>query len=181
MTARPARLSLTVQYAVAPSSLPVAATLRRWARAALERNANVTLRFVGTREGMTLNGVFRGKDYATNVLTFVYEETAPLAGDIVLCSPVLRREARAQGKTFADHCAHLVVHGMLHLQGYDHDTPRAARAMERHETAILAALRVPDPYADSALPAERPPAGRGRPMPHPRGAMPVPPGKPRHA
>ena len=148
MKPRSVRLSLTVQYAVRATTLPGVAALRRWARAALERDAAVTLRFVGAREGETLNAIFRGKDYATNVLTFVYDEADPLAGDIVLCTPVLRREAKEQGKTFLDHCAHLVVHGMLHLQGYDHDRPRAARAMERRETAILATLRVPDPGAE---------------------------------
>jgi probable rRNA maturation factor len=144
--ARAPRLALTVQYAIAAASLPRTATVRRWARAALERDARVTVRFVGTREGMTLNGVYRGKDYPTNVLTFVYDGTASLAGDIVLCGPVLRREAKDQGKSFIDHCAHLVVHGMLHLQGYDHDAPRAARVMERRETSILAALAIADPY-----------------------------------
>jgi len=148
MKPRPVRLSLTVQYAGRSATLPGVATLRRWARAALERDAAVTLRFAGTREARALNATFRGRDYATNVLTFVYDAADALAGDIVLCAPVLRREAKDQGKAFLDHCAHLVVHGMLHLQGYDHDTPRAARAMERRETAILAALRVPDPYAD---------------------------------
>jgi probable rRNA maturation factor len=148
MKPRPPRLSLTVQYAVRPGALPTLAALRRWARAALMRDAAVTLRFVGTREAQTLNAVFRGKDHATNVLTFVYDDGDGLAGDIVLCTPVLRREAREQGKTYLEHCAHLVVHGMLHLQGYDHDQPRAARAMERRETAILASLGVPDPYAD---------------------------------
>ena len=141
------RLSLTVQYAVAATAWPAAATLRRWARAALQRDAAVTVRFVGASEGRTLNAVFRGKDYATNVLTFVYDDTMPLAGDIVLCAPVVRREAKAEGKTLTDHCAHLVVHGMLHLQGLDHDTPRAARSMEARERAILATLGVPDPYA----------------------------------
>ena len=140
------RLSLTVQYAVAAMAWPAAATLRRWARAALQRDAAVTVRFVGASEGRTLNAVFRGKDYATNVLTFVYDDTMPLAGDIVLCAPVVRREAKAEGKTLTDHCAHLVVHGMLHLQGLDHDTPRAARSMEARERAILAALGVSDPY-----------------------------------
>jgi probable rRNA maturation factor len=140
------RLSLAVQYAVAPDALPAPAALRRWARAAAERDATVTLRFVGKREGRSLNALYRGKEYATNVLAFVYDEAAPLSGDVVLCAPVLRQEARAEHKALADHCAHLVVHGMLHLQGYDHDTTRAARAMERRETAILAALGVPDPY-----------------------------------
>jgi probable rRNA maturation factor len=147
MKRRAARLSLTVQYAVVATALPVAATLRRWARAALEHDAAVTVRFVGTPEGRVLNEVFRGKDYATNVLTFVYDAAEPLAGDIVLCAPVVRREAKAEGKRLSDHCAHLVVHGMLHLQGFDHDTPRAARSMEARETAILTSLRVPDPYA----------------------------------
>jgi probable rRNA maturation factor len=148
---RPPRLSLTVQYAVRRAALPAPATLRRWARAALERDAAVTLRFVGTREGRRLNAVFRGKDHATNVLTFVYDEGDALAGDIVLCTPVVRREAKAQGKTYLEHCAHLVVHGMLHLQGYDHESPRSARAMEGRETAILAGLGVPDPYAEPPL------------------------------
>lgn len=145
-TARP-RLALAVQYAVAATTLPTPAALRRWARAALQHDAMVTIRFVATREGARLNARFRGKDCATNVLTFVYDDLAPLNGDLVLCAPVLRREARAQGKTLADHCAHLVVHGMLHLQGQDHQTDRTARAMEACETALLAGLGVPDPYA----------------------------------
>jgi len=145
------RLSLAVQYGVASATLPAPATLRRWARAAAERDATVTLRFVGKREGQTLNALYRGKEYATNVLAFVYDQAAPIQGDIVLCAPVVRVEARAQGKTLADHCAHLVVHGMLHLQGYDHDTGRAARAMEARETSLLAALGVPDPYAVAAV------------------------------
>jgi probable rRNA maturation factor len=139
--------SLAVQYAVAAATLPPPAAVRRWARAALERDATVTLRFVGRREGQTLNGLYRGKDYATNVLAFVYDAAHPVSGDVVLCAPVLRQEAKEQRKPLADHCAHLVVHGMLHLQGYDHDTPRAAHTMEARETAILARLRVPDPYA----------------------------------
>jgi len=141
-----ARLALTIQYAVPPASLPAPATLRGWARAALERDAAVTLRFVGAREGRELNARFRGKDYATNVLTFVYDERPSLAGDVVLCIPVLRREAKEQKKTLREHCAHLVVHGMLHLQGYDHDRRRAARAMERRESAILLGLGLPDPW-----------------------------------
>jgi probable rRNA maturation factor len=141
------RLVLTVQYAVAAARLPGAAALRRWAKAAQERDVRATIRFVGDREGRTLNSLFRGKDYATNVLTFVYDDATPLHGDLVLCAPVLRQEAKAQGKTLADHCAHLVVHGMLHLQGHDHATARAARAMEARETALLAALGIADPYA----------------------------------
>jgi probable rRNA maturation factor len=139
-------LDLAVQYAHDPAGLPVRATLRRWAQAALERDADVTLRFVGTREGRALNGRWRGRDYATNVLTFVYDDGFPLAGDIVLCVPVLRREARAAGRTLRAHCAHLVVHGMLHLQGYDHESDADAAAMEARETALLRRLRYPDPY-----------------------------------
>jgi len=144
------RLSLAVQYGVAPTALPAPAALRRWAKAAAEGAATVTLRFVGKREGQTLNAHFRGKEYATNVLAFAYDGSARIEGDIVLCAPVVREEARAQGKTLADHCAHLVVHGMLHLQGYDHDTVRAARTMEAREITILAALGVADPYSITA-------------------------------
>jgi probable rRNA maturation factor len=159
-------LALTVQYGVASTTLPAPAALRRWARAAAERSASVTVRFVGQREGRTLNAVYRGKTHATNVLAFVYDVPLKVEGDIVLCAPVLRTEARAQGKTLADHCAHLVVHGMLHLQGYHHDTGRAARTMEARETAILAALGVPDPYA-SPVDARRMSGPRARSVDHP--------------
>ena len=146
------RLSLAVQYGVAPSKLPAPATLRRWAKAATERDAAVTLRFVGKREGRTLNALYRGKEHPTNVLAFAYDASPRVEGDIVLCAPVVRDEARSQGKTLADHCAHLVVHGMLHLQGYGHDTVRDARAMEARETSLLAGLGVSDPYAASPPP-----------------------------
>ncbi len=148
MPRRSPRLSLAVQFAVAASGFPSAASLRRCAKAAQERDCVVTVRFVGAREGQTLNGLYRGKDYATNVLAFVYDGQSPVRGDIVLCAPVLRQEARTQRKPLSDHCAHLVVHGMLHLQGYEHDTRRAARAMEALETTILERLGVLDPYAD---------------------------------
>ena len=147
---RSPRATLAVQYGVAATKLPAPTAVRRWARAALERDAAVTLRFVGRREGRKLNAVYRGRDHATNVLAFVYDEATPICGDVVLCVPVLRQEARAQQKPLARHCAHLVVHGMLHLQGHDHDSPRAAHAMEARETAILGALGMPDPYAPSA-------------------------------
>ena len=145
--ARAPSLSLAVQYAVARTGLPSAASLKRWASAALERDVAATLRFVGLAEGRTLNSVYRGKDYATNVLTFVYDDAVPLAGDVVLCVPVLRREAKDSGRTLRAHCAHLVVHGMLHLQGHDHATPREAARMEARETALLAGLGFADPYA----------------------------------
>mgnify|MGYP001599358518 CR=1 FL=1 len=167
---RRARLALVVQYAVSARTLPPRAALRRWARAALDGAAAVTIRFVGTREGQRLNAQFRDRDYATNVLTFVYDGGLPLAGDLVLCAPVLRREAREQEKELADHIAHLVVHGMLHLQGFDHATSRTAGAMERREATILAGLGIPDPYATpgagrGAGPATRAHPGDGTAMP----------------
>jgi probable rRNA maturation factor len=165
---RKLRLALAVQYAVASATLPAPAALRRWAKAAAERAASVTVRFVGQREGRTLNALYRGKEYATNVLAFVYDAKARVEGDIVLCAPVLRTEARTQGKPLADHCAHLVVHGMLHLQGYDHDTGRAARTMEARETAILATLGVPDPYARLGVPGPYASAVDARRMNGPR-------------
>jgi probable rRNA maturation factor len=110
-------LTLTVQFAVADDALPRRATLARWVRDALERDFAVTLRFVGAREARRLNAAYRRRDHATNVLTFVYDDVVPPAGDLVLCVPVLKREARAQGKTVRAHCAHLIIHGMLHLQG----------------------------------------------------------------
>jgi probable rRNA maturation factor len=150
------RLALSVHYAVRSTALPTLAQLRRVARAAQEREVGVAVRFVGALEARTLNSAYRGKDYATNVLAFVYDDVEPLAGDLVLCVPVLRQEAKAQGKPLADHCAHLVVHGMLHLQGYDHHTARAARAMEARETEILARLGIPDPYAPAPRMAAAP-------------------------
>jgi probable rRNA maturation factor len=147
--ARTPALALAVQFDVPAAPLPRRATLRRWALAAAERDLAVTVRFVATREARGLNARFRGRDYATNVLTFVYDDVVPPAGDLVLCAPVLKREARAQGKTLKAHCAHLIVHGMLHLQGYDHERAADAARMEARETAILAGLGYPDPYASA--------------------------------
>jgi probable rRNA maturation factor len=122
--------------------------VRRWVRAACAIPAEVTVRFVADDEGRSLNRDFRGKDYATNVLSFPYASGATLSGDLVLCLPVLEREAREQGKSAEAHCAHLIVHGMLHLQGHDHETGRAdAERMEALEREILADLGYPDPYA----------------------------------
>ena len=135
------RLSLAVQYGVAPGRLPSPAALRRFAKAAVEHDAAVTLRFVGRREGQTLNALYRGKEYATNVLAFAYDEVPRVAGDIVLCAPVLRDEARTQGKSLADHCAHLVVHGMLHLRGLTH-----GKRMEAREIGLLARFGFRNPY-----------------------------------
>ena len=144
------RLELTVQTAVNSPGLPSKAELRRWLAAALEQSAAITVRFVGAAEGRALNRAYRDRDYATNVLSFGYGAALPgqvLTGDIVLCAPVLRREARAQGKALAAHVAHLTVHGALHLQGHDHHSPRPAARMEALEKRILAKLGFPDPYA----------------------------------
>jgi len=127
--------------------LPRRPALRRWALAALDRDAAVTLRFVGSREGRALNRRYRGRDYATNVLTFVYDDGVSLSGDIVLCAPVVRKEARKRDKTLAAHYAHLVIHGMLHLQGYDHERDADAARMEAREIALLRDLGFANPYA----------------------------------
>jgi probable rRNA maturation factor len=148
-----ARLALTVQTAVNSPGLPTRSQLRRWLAAAIGRSAAITVRFVGLAEARALNRVYRGRDYATNVLSFGYGGSGrgrTLEGDLVLCAPVLRREARAQGKPLAAHVAHLAVHGALHLQGYDHETPRTAARMESLETKILAKLGFPDPYTSDA-------------------------------
>jgi probable rRNA maturation factor len=131
---------------------PGARRLRAWALAAARPGSEVTLRVVGAAESRRLNRNFRGRDYATNVLSFAYAparkvRSTAVHGDIVLCHPVIRREARAQGKTLAAHYAHLVVHGMLHLRGMDHARARAAERMERAEIRILRRLGVADPYA----------------------------------
>ena len=150
---RGARLALTVQYAIPDQDLPKPASLRRWIRAALARNAKITLRFVGEAEGKALNRSYRRRNRATNVLAFVYHEgrgTHGIEGDVVLCVPVLRREAGEQGKLLAAHSAHLVVHAMLHLQGYDHAGAADAARMEARERSILARLGFPDPYTAPA-------------------------------
>jgi probable rRNA maturation factor len=145
-----AKLELTVQNAARSRGLATKSELRRWLAAALEHSAAITVRFVGAAEGRELNRAYRDRDCATNVLSFGYGGAEMLAGDIVLCAPVLRREARAQGKALAAHVAHLTVHGALHLQGHDHQSPGAAARMEAVEKRILAKLGFPDPYAGDA-------------------------------
>lgn len=140
------RLNLTVQYAVAARNLPERAQLRKWVRAALEHDARITVRIVGGAEGKSLNRHFRGKGGPTNVLTFVYRDAPPYEGDLALCAPVVTQEARAQRKSVAAHYAHLVVHGTLHLQGYDHEAVHDAGVMEARESQILTKLGYPDPY-----------------------------------
>jgi probable rRNA maturation factor len=169
MRATPPRpeLALSVQTGSGIATVPVSRPrLRRWVLAALRGDARITLRFVGTREGRALNRGHRGRDYATNVLTFAYDPmpeppapaaasrkrsaappSPPVEADIVLCMPVVRAEARAQGKPLDHHLAHLVIHGVLHAQGFDHEDESEAQAMEGLETALLRRLRIPDPYA----------------------------------
>lgn len=141
------RLNLSVQYACNKEGVPSREAIRRWARAALTGGGEVTVRFVDADEGQGLNRDYRGKDYATNVLSFPYETEPVVLGDMVICPMVVEREATEQGKPAEAHYAHLVVHGMLHLQGWDHDDDVEAQAMENKEREILAALGYPDPYA----------------------------------
>jgi len=145
---------LSIQRASRAAHIPADAKLRAWARQALAAPAVVTLRYVAQAEGRRLNLEFRGRDYATNVLTFVYgrEPGGALAGDIVICAPVVAREAREQGKAALAHHAHLLVHGLLHLQGFDHERAADARRMERREREILARLGFGDPYAAGPAP-----------------------------
>ena len=143
---RAPELALTVQYGTRSGKLPSRTQLRRWARAALRRKASIALRIIGAREARSLNRRFRGRDYATNVLTFVYRDRRPLEGDIAICAPVVAREARERGVSCDAHYAHLAVHGVLHLQGYDHERRHDAQRMERLETRILAGLGYADPY-----------------------------------
>lgn len=140
------KLSLAVQYASAAQALPTRAQFRRWIRIAQEGDVQIALRVVDEAEGRELNRNFREKDYATNVLTFVYDNEVPLYADIVICAPVVEREAREQGKELLAHYAHLTIHAVLHLQGYEHESDRDAAEMEARETALLAKLGYADPY-----------------------------------
>jgi probable rRNA maturation factor len=153
-----APLQLAIVGAERHAGLPVRATLRRWVQLALEPArevardpaARLALVLVGARAGRRLNREFRARDYATNVLTFAYERKPLLAADIVICVPVVRREAREQGKTLREHLAHLVIHGVLHAQGFDHVRARQAHRMQQRERQLLARLRIADPYAPPA-------------------------------
>lgn len=149
------RLDLGVQYACQKATLPGRKQVRTWVRHTLKATGRpggqISVRFVDAEEGRRLNSGYRDKDYATNILSFPYQIEPSVCGDLVLCAPVLVREANEQGKSLAAHCAHLVVHGLLHLQGYDHEaSDEQAAAMEGHERRILAALGYADPYRDES-------------------------------
>ncbi|MEO8409293.1 MAG: rRNA maturation RNase YbeY [Propionivibrio sp.] len=145
------RLDLSLQYGCKHGDLPLRPRIRQWVRAALDVSepvgGQITIRFVDADEGRALNRDYRHQDHATNVLSFPYAAEPALSGDLVVCAPVVEREAGEQGKTTDAHYAHLIVHGILHLRGYDHETgDDAARRMEDQECQILASLGYADPY-----------------------------------
>ena len=161
MTRGPQRLDVAVGYALPRAGLPSAVSFRKWVAAALAgriREADLAIRIVDAKEGRALNRHYRGRDYATNVLSFPADMAEgvklpkgvkmPLLGDLVLCAPVVAREAREQRKRLNDHYAHLTVHGALHLLGWNHEDAREADCMEALEREILAGLGIADPYRD---------------------------------
>jgi probable rRNA maturation factor len=148
------KLTLSVQYADPRLQESITRPMiRKWVKAALFAPAELTTRFVDAEEGQSLNREYRGKDYATNVLTFAYNEgeeiadDEPTRADIILCTDVLEREAAEQKKSVEEHAAHLIVHGVLHAQGYDHEDDEEAAEMEALETELLADLGYANPYA----------------------------------
>jgi probable rRNA maturation factor len=162
MTRGPERLDVAVGYALPRAGLPAAVSFRKWIAAALAgriREADLAIRIVGAKEGRALNRHYRGKDYATNVLSFPAEMAEgvklpkgvrmPLLGDLVICAPVVAKEAKEQGKPLNDHYAHLTVHGALHLLGWDHEDEREAECMEALEREILSGLGIEDPYREA--------------------------------
>lgn len=140
------KLSLSIQYASNQANMATPKQLRKWAKAALRVDTEVTIRIVDAQEALELNSTYRGKDYATNVLTFPLTETPHLMGDIIICAPVVETEAKTQNKQLEAHYAHLTVHGILHLHGYDHETEAQAELMESLEISILAKLGYANPY-----------------------------------
>lgn len=148
--ARP-RLTLSVQRATRAVDAPSRTEIMRFTRAALECDGEITVRIVNEKEGRQLNYDYRHKDYATNVLSFVYRQDVAVHGDLVLCAPVVAGEALAQGKSVAAHYAHLIVHGVLHLQGYDHEHEADAVLMEAREIDIVTGLGFANPYLETEL------------------------------
>ena len=140
------QVKLSVQIASELANLPTKAQFKKWAKAALCVDTEVTIRIVDEAEGRALNSQFRSKDYATNVLTFPLTETPHLMGDIIICAPVVVAEAAAQNKSLVAHYAHLTVHGVLHLHGYDHEIEAQAELMESLEITILQKLGYANPY-----------------------------------
>lgn len=140
------KLSACIQFASKQPDLPSSAQLRKWAKAALRVDTEVTIRIVDETEGRMLNQTYRGKDYATNVLTFPLAEEPHLMGDIIICAPIVAKEAKEQHKDLMAHYAHLTVHGILHLHGYDHENEAQAELMEGLETAIVTKLGYASPY-----------------------------------
>jgi probable rRNA maturation factor len=146
------QLNLSLQFGKFPDAALHRAALprhsvARWIRHALQSDAEITVRIVGQEEGQALNRDYRGKDYATNVLTFDYTQEPVVTADLVLCAPVVEREAREQGKTLQAHYAHLLIHATLHAQGYDHETgEQDAQEMEALEIRLLGALGYDNPY-----------------------------------
>lgn len=142
-------ISLSVQYACGTDGIPTRQQFRSWFKIALQRDVKITLRIVDEPEGRELNRNFRDKDYATNVLTFVYEDTEPLSADVVICAPVVAGEAGVQHKVLPAHYAHLAIHAALHVQGYDHQNDADAEQMEALESALMLKLRYPNPYDEN--------------------------------
>ena len=140
------QLAISIQIASQLANISTNAQFKKWAKAALRVDTEVAIRLVDEAEGRALNLAYRGKDYATNVLTFPLIETPHLMGDIVICAPIVAKEASEQHKTLEAHFAHLTVHGMLHLCGFDHETEAQAELMEAIEIQILAKLGYANPY-----------------------------------
>ena len=140
------QVKLSVQIGSELANLPTKAQFKKWAKAALRVDTEVTIRIVDEAEGCALNSTYRGKDYATNALTFPLTETPHLMGDIIICAPVVVAEAAAQTKSIEAHFAHLTVHGVLHLHGYDHEIEAQAELMESLEITILQKLGYANPY-----------------------------------
>ncbi|MEE9330963.1 MAG: rRNA maturation RNase YbeY [Methylophilaceae bacterium] len=139
-------ISLSIQFASNAKYLPSRNQLRKWVKAALRVDTQATIRIVDEEEGRNLNNTYRGKNHATNVLTFPLAEDPHLIGDIVICAPVVIKEAQEQKKSIEAHFAHLTVHGTLHLHGYDHLTDEQAALMESIEVTTLQKLGYPNPY-----------------------------------